>query len=475
MKLVFVSGSFNVIHPGHQRLLKFAKQCGDELIVGVYSDKIAGLSAHITEDLRLEGVQANSWVDKAFLIEESVTKSIDQLKPDIVIKGKEYESRFNPEIESLNKYGGSLIFSSGESLFSSADILRREFNRHANNDLVLPKEYCKRHKISKRSLVNLVEKFKKLRICVIGDLIIDEYIECQPLGMSQEDPTLVVTPVERKEFIGGAGIVAAHGAGLGSTAHIFSVIGNDELGQFAKEKLQTYGVHESLLIDDNRPTTHKEKYRSNNKSLLRVSKLYQGTISKKLSEELVSKIEKQIKDFDLIIFSDFNYGCISNETIKKISEIAIKNNVLMIADSQSSSQTGNISRFQSMDLITPTEIEARISLGNKEDGLVILAEKLRKDSLARNILLKLGSDGLLIHAYNNDKEVFETDRLGVFNKSPVDISGAGDSLLVSCGLALASGGTIFDAALLGSLAASVQVGRIGNTPIKNKELLIDLK
>ena len=468
MKLVFVSGSFNVIHPGHQRLLRFAKECGDRLIVGVYSDKMAGLAAHISEELRLEGVRANSWVDEAFLIEDSVIKSIDKLKPDIVIKGKEHESRFNPEIEPLSKYGGSLIFSSGESLFSSADILRREFNNDVSQDLVLPKEYCKRHNISKNSLINLVEKFNKLRICVIGDLIIDEYIECQPLGMSQEDPTLVVTPVDRKKFIGGAGIVAAHGVGLGAKAQIFSVIGNDELGRLAKEKLQSYGVHENLLIDDNRPTTHKEKYRSNNRSLLRVSKLYQGTISKELSENLISKIEEQIKDFDLIIFSDFNYGCISNDTIKQISQMATKNNVLMIADSQSSSQIGNISRFKSMDLITPTEIEARISLGNKEDGLVILAEELRKESLAKNILLKLGSDGLLIHAYNSNKEEFETDRLGVFNKSPIDISGAGDSLLVCCGLALASGGNIFDAALLGSLAASVQVGRIGNTPIKIK-------
>ena len=85
MNLVFVSVSFKVILPGHNMLLRFELECGDRLIVGVYSDKMAGLAAHISEELRLEGVRANSWVDEAFLIEDSVIKSIDKLKPDIVI------------------------------------------------------------------------------------------------------------------------------------------------------------------------------------------------------------------------------------------------------------------------------------------------------------------------------------------------------------------------------------------------------
>lgn len=475
MKTVFVSGSFNVIHPGHQRLLKFAKQCGDRLIVGVYSDKVAGLGAHISEDLRLEGVQSNNWVDEVILIKDSVVNILKEVKPNIVIKGKEHEVRFNIELEAINDYGGSLIFSSGDSLFSSADILHRELRLPINEGFSLPDEYCKRHKITHSGLRALVEKFNTIKICIIGDLIIDEYIECQPLGMSQEDPSLVVTPIERKSFIGGAGIVAAHGAGLGASSHLFSVTGDDKLSEYAKNKLGQYGVHATLLMDQNRPTTLKERYRSNNKTLLKVSKLYQGSIDKKLSDRLVAKVESQIKDTNLIIFSDFNYGCLTNEAIKEISRIAKENKVIMAADSQSSSQIGDIGRFKAMDLITPTEIEARISLKNKEDGLVILTENLRRESLANNILLKLGADGLLVHAYDPKKESFETDRLGVFNKVPIDISGAGDSLLVSCGLTLACGGSIYEAALLGSLAASIQVSRIGNTPIKNKELLQGLK
>ena len=96
-KIVFVSGNFNVLHPGHLRLLRFASECGKELIVGVNSDRISGEASYVPEELRLEGVKSNSWVNKVILIDDSVSDVIDKLRPDIVVKGKEYQNTFNPE------------------------------------------------------------------------------------------------------------------------------------------------------------------------------------------------------------------------------------------------------------------------------------------------------------------------------------------------------------------------------------------
>ena len=115
MKTVFVSGSFNVVHPGHLRLLRFAKECGDRLIVGVLSDRVAGAAAHVPEQLRLEGVQSNSWVGEAFLINEPVVDTVRRLRPSVVVKGKEHEGKRNSEEDALAEYGGQLIFSSGEA------------------------------------------------------------------------------------------------------------------------------------------------------------------------------------------------------------------------------------------------------------------------------------------------------------------------------------------------------------------------
>jgi len=95
LKTVFVSGTFNVLHPGHLRLLRFAKECGDYLIVAVNSDRIAANSAHVHEHLRLEGVQSIGWVDKAFVCDDALVDTIAHFRPDVVVKGKEHELRFN--------------------------------------------------------------------------------------------------------------------------------------------------------------------------------------------------------------------------------------------------------------------------------------------------------------------------------------------------------------------------------------------
>ena len=477
-RTVFVSGHFNVLHPGHLRLLRFAKEYGGRLIVAIESDRIAGSAAHVPERLRLEGIQSNSWVDEAFIADEPVAAVIARLRPDFVVKGKEHESTFNTESEALAQYGGKLLFSSGETVFSSLDLIRKEFREFDSRSISLPQDYLARHGIERKRLATLVQQFAKLRVCVVGDLIVDEYITCQPLGMSQEDPTIVVMPIDSTRFIGGAGIVAAHAAGLGASVQFISVTGSDTARDFAVTGLAEAGVQSHLVLDDSRPTTLKQRYRCKGKSLLRVSHLHQGAISVAHQAQILSEIEQALDKIHLLVFSDFNYGCLPQPLVEEVIQRAKRHGVLLAADSQSSSQVGDISRFKGMDLLTPTEREARISTRNHEDGLVVLAESLRHQSSAQNILLKLGEEGLLIHA--GDGQVIGqandwlTDRVGALNTAPKDVAGAGDSLLITGALALASGSNIWEAACLGSLAAAVQVGRVGNTPIQTGELLQEL-
>ena len=474
MKTVFVSGSFNVLHPGHLRLLRFAKECGDRLIVAVQSDRIAGNASHVHEHLRLEGMQSITWVDDTFIYDQPLTDLIQQLRPDIVVKGKEHELCFNPEWDVINQYGGSLIFSSGETIFSSIDLIRKEFQALDFDSINQPHEYLLRHGIKPGRLIEIVQQFSLLKLCVVGDLIIDEYITCEPLGMSQEDPTIVVTPIDSTRFVGGAGIVAAHAAGMGASVTFVSVSGNDTSRDYALSGLAAAGVSTKLLLDDSRPTTLKQRYRSKGKSLLRVSHLHQGAISAELQAQLLTALNEALDGADLLVFSDFNYGCLPQPLVDKLVDIAKSRGVLLAADSQSSSQVGDISRFKGMDLITPTEREARISTRNREDGLVVLAEQLRQLASTSNVLLKLGEEGLLIHATDESGESWMTDRVGALNSAPKDVAGAGDSLLITSAMTLACGGSIWEAACLGSLAAALQVGRVGNTPLRAEELLREL-
>jgi rfaE bifunctional protein kinase chain/domain len=471
---VFVSGNFNILHPGHLRLLRFARECGERLVVGVHSDRIAGNAAHVPEHLRLEGVQSNSWVDEAFLMDESVVNTISRVRPDIVVKGKEHESRLNPEQGALEQFGGRLLFSSGEAVFSSVDLLRKEFTGTDYRSIRLPLDYLARHGIGASRLETLLQQFAAIKVCVVGDLIVDEYITCEPLGMSQEDATIVVSPLDSTRFVGGAGIVAAHAASLGAKTHFVSVCGADVSKELAQKRLEDSGVQSRLLIDDSRPTTLKQRFRCKGKTLLRVSHLHQGAISSQLQAKFMEHLEESIQGAQLLVFSDFNYGCLPQVMVDKIIPMAKARGLMLAADSQSSSQVGDISRFRDMDLMTPTEREARISTRNREDGLVVLAEALRQQSSARNVLLKLGEEGLMIHAANGDGSDWITDRIGSLNSAPKDVAGAGDSLLIASALALACGGSIWEAACLGSLAAAVQVGRVGNTPIQFQEIRQEL-
>ena len=186
----------------------------------------------------------------------------------------------------------------------------------------------------------------------------------------------------------------------------------------------------------------------------------------------MSYINNHVNDFDLLIFSDFNYGILPQKLVERIIEVCQKNDIIMAADSQCSSQVGDISRFNDMMLLTPTEREARLAMHDFESGLVALTEKLRQKSKSRNIIVTLGSEGLLIHADKGNE--WETDQLPAFNKMPKDVAGAGDVFLVCTSIMMSKGKSIWEAAYIGALAAACQVGKVGNIPITLHELKKEL-
>jgi len=270
----------------------------------------------------------------------------------------------------------------------------------------------KRHNFDWECIPAALKKIQQLNVMVLGEIIIDEYIHCDALGMSREDPTVVVTPVDREKFLGGAAIVASHARSLGASVSFFSVAGADDMAGFARQKLQEYQVKASVFEDESRPTILKQRFRCSEKSLLRVNHLRQHPISRELQsvmkESLFGHFDTQV---DLLIFSDFNYGILPQPMVEAIVNECRKRNIMMVADSQSSSQIGDVSRFNHMKLLTPTEREARLAVKDFESGLVILAEKLRQQARAENVFITLDKEGMLIHADVPGKNEFLTDKL----------------------------------------------------------------
>lgn len=469
--VVFVSGVFNVVHPGHLRLLRFAREHGDILVVGVLCDQLAPKRL-LREDDRVEGVRALSYVDRCFLMREPVAEVVRKLRPDLVIKGSEWAHANNPEQAVVHEYGGRLLFTSGEETQSSLDLLHHEFQRREQIAPIADTEYLARRGITGAALRGAIEAVAKLRVLVLGDTIVDEYIFCDALGMSQEDPVLVVRPVTQERYIGGAAIVALHARGLGAQVRFASVLGRDEPADWLRRELQRQGVETSFVQDDTRPTTVKQRYVSQGKKLLRVSHLREHALDADQLRAAIAQLDKILGEVDLVIFSDFNYGFLSDDYRREALRRCRERNILTTADSQSSSQIGDIGCYQDVGLVTPTEREARLALHDRESGLVVLAQRLQQRMNARHVIVTLGKDGVLIHEpRSGGPDDFETDSIPALNRNARDPVGAGDAFLVGTSASLATGCDIWTAAYLGSLCAAYEVGCVGNRPLVSAEIL----
>lgn len=470
-KTILVAGNFNILHPGHIRLLRFAKECGEHLIVAVNADSLISQDGYLDEQHRLEVVASLEFVDDAFISTQPVQSLIKVIKPWAVVKGSEHENKYNPEKEVLEEIGGKLIFCSGNSRYRSFSFLKSSAN-HVPIDPNLANGYLQRHGTNIARLKSIVGNFEKKNIIVIGDTIVDQYVQCTAVGMSQEDPTIVVTPDESKLFIGGAGIVAAHAKRLGACkVDYLSVVGPDKYGTFVCDTLTQYGVTPHLFKDDTRPTSLKTRYRVGSKTMLRVNDLRSHEINESLRNSIIDLVNERMGKVDLLLFSDFNYGILPQSLVDQLMQMTKQQDVMVAADSQTSSQVGDISRFVDCDLLTPTEREVRVALKNDKDGLVVLAKKLTDIARCKNLLITLAEEGVLIHRPESSHS-WENDRIKALSTAVSDPAGAGDCLFITAALALTCGATIWEAAFLGSVAAACQVSTVGNQPLESDKLMI---
>lgn len=468
-KCCFVSGNFNIIHPGHLRFLIFAKEQADVLIVGLY-DKESSLGAIFSNEERASALTSLSFVDDVVIINNNLSLFIQALKPDVIVKGKEFEDSDNLEQALVDSYSGKLVFSSGEKQFSSKELLQQQLNENSKLKQQLQR-YHERYNISSVELSQYLAQFEHFKIAVIGDIIVDEYQECLPIGMSQEDPTIAVSPLESFKYLGGAGIVAAHAKSLGADVDCFSVVGNDNAGQFAKKKLNDYGVNAHIVVDSSRPTTHKLRYRAKDKTLLRVNSYRKHAIDKPIIENLFAQFEKHITDYSVVLFADFSFGVLCPALIQRIQHICLEKRIPMVADSQTSSQIGDLNKFSHLWLTTPTEIEARLAAQDDDSGLIQVSLDLANKLKAFNLIVTLGSEGILIRHRADMTSPLETDNLPALADSAIDTAGAGDALFVTTTLMLCAGASIWQAAFVGSVSSSIQVNTRGNHPLPKQKLL----
>jgi len=471
-KVILCHGNFDVVHPGHVRHLTYAKSKADKLIVSITADKFIQKGIYrpfVPQNIRAINIAAFEMVNYVIIDDNKKPLNlIRDLKPDYFAKGFEYNSSGLPpatkeEQEVVTKYGGDIIFTPGDIVYSSTKILNIAQPEISNFKLL---DLMKRNKITFKSLREILNKLNKIKVHVIGDMIIDTYTNTSLIGGHTKTPTPSVLQQEKTDFVGGAGIVAKHLKEAGANVTLTTVLGNDRLKDFVLSEFKKNKIKINGIIDKTRPTTNKNTIISSGYKLLKIDKVDNQPISEKIFENIKSLIKKE--KCDVIIFSDFRHG-IFNKTNIKILSNSIKKNVIKVADSQVASRWGNILDFKKFDLITPNEKEVRFSLADQDSSISELTRELSKLSGFKNLILKLGERGTITVAKQNNSLSFATPS---FTKNVIDAVGAGDALLAYASLCLASSKSIVSSNILGSIAAACECEMEGNIAVK-KTMIID--
>ena len=467
-KVILCHGVFDVVHPGHLRHLLYAKSKASVLLASLTADRHISKGnhrPHVPQELRALNLAALEMID--YVIIDSNATPIENLKlmqPDYFAKGYEYSGGTLPpktaeEKDVVESYGGEIIFTPGDIVYSSSSLINLAPPMIRSEKLL---NVMDGEGIDFDTLRHTLNACVGKRVHIVGDLIVDSYTQCAMIGGQTKTPTMSVLFEHRKDFVGGAGIVAKHLKAAGAEVVLSTVLGDDELSEFATGDLIKAGVELHAVKDPTRPTINKNAIVAGGYRLLKVDTLDNTSIS----DRILGKLIKSIAEFeaDAVVFSDFRHGIFNKRTVPSLIE-AIPEGVFRVADSQVASRWGNITDFKEFDLITPNEREARFALADQDSGVRPLAMALYDLAKCKVLMLKLGERGVLTcrDADHSSLESFFT--VDSFTNDAADPVGAGDAMLAYATLAMLANGNEAVATILGAMAAACECEHDGNVPI----------
>jgi len=473
-KVIMCHGTFDVVHPGHIRHLIYAKTKADILIASLTADvhiMKGNMRPYVPEDLRAINLAALEMVDYVIVDREATPlKNLALIQPDYFAKGYEYTAgqvhpKTQEEINVLESYGGEIIFTPGDIVYSSSALLEFAPPNIAVEKLML---LMQGEGVTFRDLRNAVAKLKGIRAHVVGDTIVDSYTYTSMIGGVTKTPTISVRFEKKTDFVGGAGVVAKHLRAAGAEVTFSTILGNDAYKSFVLDDLTSVGVHCMPVIDETRPTTNKNAIVAEGYRLLKVDTLDNRSISDKVIEQL----RRQIGDTrsDGVVFSDFRHGIFNRSTIPHLTS-AIPRGSFRVADSQVATRWGNILEFEGFDLITPNEREARFALGDQDSVVRPLALELHRRSKCKTVILKCGDRGIITYRSDSATDFRAFFTMETFADRVVDAVGAGDALLAYATLAMIGTKNDVIASILGNVAAAIECEHDGNVPVTPEQVL----
>lgn len=475
-RIVQCHGVFDLVHLGHIRHFNLAKKEGDVLIVTITKDKYArrGPGRPIfNEHLRTETLASLAITDYVCIVDSpTATECIKMLKPDVYAKGIDYKEKekdvtgkIYEEEEAIKSVGGRLVFTD-DITFSSSKLINDYLDVYPPRTVKYLRAIAKRYSID--FIINKLHSLKDLKALVIGDAIIDQYHYCTPMGKSSKEHLIANRYISEESFAGGSLATANNVTSLCGKVDLLTVLGKeDSFEDFIQGRLSP-NVKPYFFYRPDTGTIIKRRFVNEgvNRKLFEVCYMKDDYISKQEEVKIVRQLEKTIRNYDLVVISDFGHGLL---TRRIINFICSKAKYLALNAQTNSANIGFnlVTKYPSANCVCIDEMELRFATHDKFSDLRTHAKKVYKELGCEYIITTRGMLGSLCYSKSNG--FHETP---AFSYRVIDAIGAGDAFFAFVGPCFAAGMPQDLVSFIGNAVGSLAVQIICNRePVKFEDLV----
>ena len=318
---------------------------------------------------------------------------------------------------------------------------------------------------------NILDKFKNLTVLCIGDIMLDRFCYGEVERISPEAPVPIFKILKEKTMLGGTGNVIANLASLNIKTKYAGVTGNDDSSAEIEKFLSKANCKYSLIKLKNHKTTTKIRMIANNNHLIRADKEDFLILDEKHLKDFEKIVEKEIKNSDIVLVSDYKKGLLTTESTQMIISLCKKHDKKVLVDPKER----DFSKYANADIVKPNLKEFELVSGEKFDTrsddfklkIKTSALEVMKKYKIKNLLITLSKDGMIFVPSKGDAIQISAEAKEVF-----DVSGAGDTSLAVLGASIAAGTTVSDAMKLANLASGIVVGKLGTACVTPDELAL---
>ncbi|MBT4835707.1 MAG: adenylyltransferase/cytidyltransferase family protein [Methylococcales bacterium] len=458
--IVLCHGTFDLMHPGHIKHLQRAAEEGDYLFVTITADDFINKGPGrpvFTGQIRAETLASlDCVVFVAICHSATAIEAIDQVRPDVYVKGSEYQvaaddvtGNIQKEIDAVTKNAGR-VFYTDEPIHSSTKLINEHFCVFEPATKLFLEKF--RDQYTSKQIIEMLDELKNKRVAVVGDAIIDEYHYSESLGQSGKGNVMVVQYNNEERFAGGSIAVANHLAGFVENVALATGLGKKKSHQAYIESKLANNIDPQFFFYENASTLVKRRYVTSD--MAKLFEVYFCDIeqSNELDDEACHWMQQSLKSYDIVVVPDFGNGFISPVMVNGLVEYS---NYLAVNTQINSGNRGFhvINRYSHVDFVSLNEPEVRLAAHNLYDPIEQVAKQVGERVNAKQIAITQGPKGAVLMDLENEKKY----HVPALSTKVVDRIGAGDTFLSLTALCSGSDLPADLSVFVGSVAAALDV------------------